>query len=275
MSRTKELFLRVLSTIIFVPLFVYGLFFEHTFIIPILLTIAGLWALYEFYGLMGKTGYQPYCTLGYVFYVFLLVYSIYPVYFTFSLPLLLWLVLLGGFVTYLLSSYGSTPSFFANSGITILGLLYIGWPFSLLLNLRQGVWYIIWLIAVTWFCDIGAYLIGSAIGKHKLCPTISPGKTVEGLIGGILASLLAAVVTRYILLSHQIHFKFSFSTNLWLALAITTIGVLGDLAESVLKRQAGVKDSGNTFTGHGGMLDIVDSLLFTVPAFYYAMQILL
>ncbi len=278
MSRTKELFLRILSTVIFVPLFVYALFFEHTFIFPILLASAGLWALYEFYGLMRKTGYQPFDTLGYVFYMVFLVYTIYPIYFTFSFPLLLWMILLGGFITYLLSSCGSTPSFFANSGVTILGLLYVGWPFSLLLNLRQlelGAWYIIWLIVVTWFCDIGAYLIGSVIGKHKLCPSISPGKTVEGLIGGIITSLLAAGITRHIILSHHFHFRFSFFTNLWLTLVITTIGVLGDLVESVLKRQAGVKDSGNTYTGHGGILDIVDSLLFTVPAFYFATQILL
>lgn len=274
MNRTKEFFLRVLSTVIFVPLLIYGLFFEHTFIIPIILAIAGLWALNEFYGLMRKTGYQPYCTLGYAFYTVLLVYSIYPIYLTFYFPLLLWLILLGGFVTYLLSSCGSTPSFFANSGVTILGLLYIGLPFCLLLYLRQGAWYVVWLIAVTWFCDIGAYLIGSAIGKHKLCPSISPGKTIEGLIGGILVSLLAAGIIRHILLSHHIYFKFSLSTNLWLALGVTSIGVLGDLAESVLKRQAGVKDSGNTFTGHGGMLDIIDSLLFTIPVFYYMKQIL-
>lgn len=274
MNRTKELFLRVLSTVIFVPLLIYGLFFEHTFIIPLLLAITGLWALNEFYGLIKKTGYPPYCTLGYAFYIVLLVYSIYPTYLAFLFPLLLWLILLGGFVTYLLSSCGSTPSFFASSGVTILGLLYIGLPFSLLLNLRQGAWYIVWLIAVTWFCDIGAYLIGSAIGKHKLCPSISPGKTIEGLIGGIATSILVAFIYWKIVGEKYHHIQYSLTTNLWLALLIAVIGVLGDLAESVLKRQAGVKDSGNTFTGHGGMLDIIDSLLFAIPVFYYMNQIL-
>lgn len=120
-----------------------------------------------------------------------------------------------------------------------------------------------WALAVvlsTWAGDSGAYLAGRALGRHKLAPAVSPGKTVEGAIGGLLAAVLVSTAV----------FNLSGVLSIWAgALVGAVIGVsgqVGDLSESFLKRQAGVKDSGNLIPGHGGMLDRVDALLFAFPA---------
>lgn len=154
---------------------------------------------------------------------------------------------------------------------TLLGVLYIGLPFSLLLSIRSlpsGSFYLLWVIAVTWFCDIGAYAIGSWIGKHKLCPAISPNKTIEGAVGGILFSLGIAIFVQWLVLRYFNYSLFPARLTLVYAFVIAIFAQLGDLAESILKREVGVKDSGNSITGHGGILDIIDSLLLTIPAMY-------
>jgi phosphatidate cytidylyltransferase len=112
--------------------------------------------------------------------------------------------------------------------------------------------------------DTGAYYTGRALGRHKLAPTISPGKTWEGALGGMLASLLMAVLA---------HFWFfpelSLKAALPLAALMNVLGVLGDLTESALKRGAGAKDAAQILPGHGGLLDRLDSLLFNAPVIYY------
>jgi phosphatidate cytidylyltransferase len=126
--------------------------------------------------------------------------------------------------------------------------------------------YLIFLVAVTWSGDIGAYFFGRLFGRHKLAPRISPGKTVEGFIGGILLTLIVAIMMK--LCWNNMNRIFAWQEIIFLALAFSIIGPIGDLAESWLKRSSGIKDSGRTFTGHGGMLDIIDSILFTT-VFYY------
>lgn len=148
-----------------------------------------------------------------------------------------------------------------------LTLITLIWRKAVLADNDNGQHYLIFLVLVTQASDIGAYFIGRAFGRHKLAPVISPGKSVEGLFGGVFASTLLAVLMK--LFWNNMDHIFGWGEVFALALMLSLIGPVGDLAESWLKRNSGMKDSGRTFTGHGGMLDIIDSLLFTT-IFYYA-----
>ena len=121
------------------------------------------------------------------------------------------------------------------------------------------------LFAVTWFYDSFAYFIGSAFGKHKLFPNISPKKSLEGLIGGILFTIFIILGIK----SFTSVIEFSYFHCIIISILLSVTGQIGDLFESIIKRYAGVKDSSNLIPGHGGILDKLDSLLFNAPILYY------
>jgi phosphatidate cytidylyltransferase len=153
------------------------------------------------------------------------------------------------------------------AAITLTGMLYIGLTLSFLVMTRllpQGEWLIFFVLLVTWAGDTGAYYMGTLYGKHALAPRISPKKTVEGLVGGLVSAMIVAYLSRWWFLP-----DLSGLDCFIVAAILTGAGLWGDLAESVIKRSAGVKDSGGVLPGHGGMLDRLDSLLFAAPAFYY------
>ncbi|AQS59353.1 phosphatidate cytidylyltransferase [Desulforamulus ferrireducens] len=151
----------------------------------------------------------------------------------------------------------------------LTALLYLGnfIFFYLTRGLENGFVWLLLLLTATWASDTFAYFVGRAFGKHKLAPLLSPKKTVEGAIGGVLGAALTALV--FVQLVPGL--------PLWpvvlLGALIGLAALLGDLVESALKRQAGVKDSGNIIPGHGGMLDRFDSLLFTAPLVYYLVNL--
>lgn len=130
----------------------------------------------------------------------------------------------------------------------------------------QGAWLVLMMVAIVAAADIGGYFTGRRFGKRKLAPAVSPGKTVEGFLGGLVSNVLLAVLVAY----------FS-ATNLWILLAIVVpaslYSVLGDLLESMVKRQAGAKDSGTILPGHGGILDRIDSVTAAAPVFALALLI--
>ena len=133
----------------------------------------------------------------------------------------------------------------------------------LLMAAPAGAKWLLFLTTITAASDTGAYFTGKSFGRHKLCPTISPKKTVEGFVGGLICGTAGAMLVALFLLD---------GINIFLisaALFLAALGVVGDLVESLLKRSAGVKDSGHILPGHGGILDRVDSLLLTAPALYY------
>ncbi|WP_163652698.1 phosphatidate cytidylyltransferase [Listeria sp. PSOL-1] len=150
---------------------------------------------------------------------------------------------------------------FDQVGVDVLASFYVGFGFHFLADVRSaGVMFVIFALLIVWTTDTGAYLIGRAFGKHKLAPHVSPNKTIEGFIGGILCSLVIAGGFYY----------FFVSTNDFLLILIALVvlslfGQLGDLVESALKRFYDVKDSGKILPGHGGILDRFDSLLFVLP----------
>ncbi|MGA1823191.1 MAG: phosphatidate cytidylyltransferase [bacterium] len=160
-----------------------------------------------------------------------------------------------------------------NIGGTLLGILYIPLCLSHLVLIRRmdhGCNRILFLLVIIWACDIGAYYTGKLLGKHLLCPTISPKKTIEGSIGGLIVSLIGAQVIRPCWWP-----QLSILSCLLLSFFIAVFAQLGDLSESLLKRSAGVKDTGMIIPGHGGLLDRIDSLLFGAPVLFYYSRFLL
>ena len=157
---------------------------------------------------------------------------------------------------------------------TLFGLAYIAALFSYFFYIRttdpaQGAWLVLFLIVVTKMGDVGAYAVGNLIGRHTLMPRISPRKTVEGFVGAVLFSAVAAMLAQRWLGTQPIFGQSGTRTLcLLLGLILGVVGQLGDLAESLLKRDCQVKDTGALMPGLGGVLDVVDSLLFTAPIFY-------
>ncbi len=160
-----------------------------------------------------------------------------------------------------------------SAAATLLGAVYLGALGGTIAALRvlppagEGAWRIALLLGILVFSDTLAFFVGHAIGRRRLAPGISPGKSVEGALGGLAGGVLGALVVRQLGLPSLplVHAAL-------LGAAVAALGIVGDLDESLLKRWAGVKDSGTLFPGHGGMLDRLDSLLFGAPVLYYYFQ---
>jgi phosphatidate cytidylyltransferase len=158
-----------------------------------------------------------------------------------------------------------------DTALTFTGVVYVAWLMAYVVLLRcfsaggiDGRDLIFFLFVVTWATDSGAYFVGSAFGKHKLYRKISPKKSVEGALGGLFFSVLFAVICKY-----WFYHELNLHDAVALGLILGTVGQVGDLAESMIKRSARIKDSGGIFPGHGGVLDRIDSVLLNAPALYY------
>lgn len=154
---------------------------------------------------------------------------------------------------------------------TLLGLMYVPWLLNFIQKINylpgiEGRYYVLHFIVVTKFSDLGAYCIGSLIGRHKMIPRISPGKTWEGFAGAIVVSTGASVLFAHLARGHLPDLTLIHALALGVILSVAA--VIGDLIESLFKREAGVKDSGKFFPGIGGILDLLDSLLFNAPLMY-------
>jgi phosphatidate cytidylyltransferase len=155
--------------------------------------------------------------------------------------------------------------------VTLLGLMYVPWLLNFIQKINffphvEGKYFLLYFILLTKFSDMGAYVVGSLIGKHKMIPRISPGKTWEGFVGAIVISTGASLVFVHFLGGHLAGMNSHHAIVLGVILSITA--VIGDLIESLFKRECGAKDSGNILPGIGGILDLLDSLLFNAPIMY-------
>ena len=159
-------------------------------------------------------------------------------------------------------------------GVTVLGVLYVAFLGGFLISMRVGFTETIvphlstkligFFFLIVMGADTGAYYMGKSLGKHKLVPKVSPGKTWEGVVGGlVLSSVFAALASATFF--PELPYKYSIP----LAIVMTLVGLFGDLAESAMKRGAGAKDAASILPGHGGLLDRLDSLLFNAPILYY------
>ena len=159
------------------------------------------------------------------------------------------------------------PARWQRVAVTLLGVCYVNWLLGHAIALRalpEGVHWILLLVWVTWIGETAAYTVGSLVGRHKLAPGISPGKTVEGAIAQFAASLLAALCAGGWLFP-----GLRIGDAAAVGILLGVMGQAGDLVESALKRSAGVKDTGTVIPGHGGILDRIDGLLFNVPVLFY------
>ncbi|WKZ69117.1 MAG: phosphatidate cytidylyltransferase [Melioribacteraceae bacterium] len=193
------------------------------------------------------------------------------------------LILLISFILLIVELYRDNNSAILNLGSTFLGIFYIGVFSASLLSIRelfnfsnqlyeQGGLLIIALFVTIWICDSAAFFLGTAFGKHKLFPRVSPKKSWEGAIAGFIFSILTMIAAHFILLDFL-----SLVDSFIIGTIVGTVGQIGDLIESLIKRDANVKDSSALIPGHGGVFDRFDSLLFSAPAVYvyliYTMQL--
>ncbi len=164
-------------------------------------------------------------------------------------------------------TYSRWKSCFESWAFFVLGAVYIGicsLHLVLIRGFSDGVAWVLFLAVVIFSGDSGAYYIGRALGRKKLCPAISSGKTVAGAVGGLLLNVLAGIIMWFILLRH-VDPRFIVP----LVVLLGAVGQLGDLAESIIKRASGIKDSGSFLPGHGGFFDRVDALLLSAPLLYW------
>ena len=175
------------------------------------------------------------------------------------------------FAAFLWVLFRGRQPYIANVATTILGFVYCGYfPFHLLLlrdiNCQQfndGLGFVVMMFTAILLTDVGCYYAGTKLGKHKLAPVISPNKTVEGSIGGLICAIIGTIIVGLFIEGVTVYMSF------FCGLICTIFAQIGDLCESLIKRDAGVKDSGNLLPGHGGFLDRCDSYTFTIPVMYY------
>jgi phosphatidate cytidylyltransferase len=256
---------RSITGIIYVAILIASIL-VHPFAFAIV--FAGITAvgLSEFYNLAASADIRPWKYTGIIAGVILFIVNFLYVSGFISLSVLICLLLLS-FSIFFLGLIKWREKIIPSLGVTFLGILYIAVPLSLLTYLcypgkgPSSYTYEILLeyLFILWLYDTGAYISGSLLGKHKITEKISPGKTWEGLTGGLILSIAVAFFVAKI-------FKIIPRTD-WLVISLITVvtGTLGDLVESGIKRNAGIKDSGHLLPGHGGMLDRIDSVLLSVP----------
>lgn len=226
-----------------------------------LITLAALVAGYEFFALMRKAGFRPYTYVGVALIALLMLDAYYPGWSLWRPALVI--LLATPMVWSILRR--EMEGFLTGWALTIAGAVYVGGLLShmvLLRNLPGGLGWMLLLFAGTWATDTVAYFVGVNLGKHGFFTHVSPKKTWEGAIGGFVAGTLATAFV-----GHFLGVPIWQGLLLGLVLAVGT--TLGDLSESLIKRQVGVKDSSNLIPGHGGMLDRVDSLSFGGVIVYY------
>ncbi|MBK8478240.1 MAG: phosphatidate cytidylyltransferase [Opitutaceae bacterium] len=255
----------------------------------ILTTVMAVLTQYEFYGMLARMGQRPYRRLGVLLGASMLlvpyaVRTLAPGFLGSGPGLMAPLMALAVILCCIRLLYERDPARRVDTlASTLFGIAYVPFMFSFLIeifflraNANQGLMLVVWLVAVVKFCDTGALLVGTAIGRHKMSPSISPKKSWEGLIGGVLTSAAVGAALVHFLQPRGLYPE-NF-TVLWGAVAavpIALIAVVSDLIESMIKRRADMKDSGRSVPGIGGAFDLTDSVILTAPAAYILFAYLL
>lgn len=276
---------RVVSALILLPI-VIGVVWWGVWPVVAIIAAATTIGLLELFAALAHGGYRPRTALGVGIALLLVLANALAA--TLGLDLLPLAITLAIVVslTFELTRHNE-PGGVAAWALTLGGAFYLGWLFSQFILLRQlstplhpnlftllglpldsGAAWIFLILAITWVQDTAAYFVGKNLGRHKLAPVLSPKKTWEGAIGGMLGSIAAAA-------GFAVVFGLPITTLQAGLLGVVggIVGPLGDLAESMIKRQVGLKDAGKLIPGHGGILDRADSLLFTGPVLYYLIKL--
>jgi phosphatidate cytidylyltransferase len=269
---------RILTAIAALPILLYTVWSDIPYFFAALALVAILLALNEFYNLASKIDCRPFAVLGYVAALCLIA--------CFVLDSPAWIVAVMAALTVAslaaaLSRAEEMSRSLASVSATVFGVIYVALLAGFLIGVRMtpdqlarvpiphlASKLLTMFFAMVMMTDTGAYYTGRSVGRHKLAPRVSPGKTIEGAVGGFITAIITGPLCRLIFFP-----EIPILHAALLGAAIGIIGQVGDLAESMLKRGSGVKDSGTLLPGHGGMLDRVDSILFCAPLLYYYSRI--
>jgi phosphatidate cytidylyltransferase len=268
---------RIITAVVLLPFLIASILISWLQPLFVLLAAAAMvLGLYEFYLLAGKKGIKADAGAGYLAAVALFIIFYFatpdPTQVQLDVQTIVLVILVLTIGTLVAATLRGAPfdKMIASSGATILGVLYVVLLGGHLVAVRTGfeqqlsAHLLSFFFLVLMGSDTAAYYTGRAIGKHKLAPAISPGKTWEGVVGAFVAGLAMAAIAHFWFF-HELPLKWA----LPLAAVMTMLGILGDLTESALKRGAGAKDAAKILPGHGGVLDRMDSLLFNAPLLYY------
>ena len=259
----KNLLIRIISAAVLIPL-VIGCLWLGTLATAIFLSLASLLMAQEFFAItlekidLGQVLAMIASALPALF------FALWPAEAVALVTAEAVLLIIALFATYLLR--GPLPEAPVRIALVFMGFFYVGVLPSCLVGLRalpNGLAWVFFAFLLTWSNDTGAYAAGRTLGKHKLYPAVSPGKSWEGFFGGMIVTVAIAFVARATFMP-----ALAWGDALALALPASFLGPLGDLSESMLKRAHGVKDSGKAIPGHGGVLDRLDAMLFTAPYVY-------
>ena len=279
---------RFISTVTLWSIALLIAFSGHEFLFSALICVFGLIALWEFYSMLDHRELPNFKITGMICGVVMLVGSFY--YFgkigptgsyDFEIAVLLFF-LLTVFARQMFARLRHDEPL-QTMAYTLFGLLYVLWLFNFTTKILYltprlngavtGQFYLLYLIAVTKFSDMGAYLTGSVFGRHLMTPHISAKKTWEGFFGALALALLCSLGLFKLMPGHLSMLNWTHAIVLGLLLGFAA--VIGDLAESIVKRSTGVKDSGNFLPGIGGALDLIDSLLFTAPLLFFYLRLVI
>jgi phosphatidate cytidylyltransferase len=266
---------RFLSSTIMILITIFAIRFDIVFITVLTALIIG--GLYEFFYLINKKGIPIYSYTG-IFIGMLIPISTFVRFEPTKGWELLFIVIALVAIFVMQLARKDNNNAIVGISTTLFGVLYVSWFFSFLIKTRNllpgidGIKLVGFILLVTKSGDIGALLIGSRFGRHPLLPRVSPNKTVEGSVGSFLFSALAAVLGHSLL---PATLSFSFWQLVGIGSFFGGMGQLGDISESLIKRDCQVKDSGKFLPAMGGVLDTIDSLLFSAPTFYFFISTLL
>jgi len=254
---------RLITALWGIPLLIVIIWFGGELGFTILVAIWGLLAVFEFYRMVAVAKVSP---LTYFGLIWTLLFILSPHFdYVILTPLLLTSAVILPLIWLLLRR--QKEGAFIGWAWTIAGILYVGWLLSYLVALRGldgGRDWVFFALFTTFGSDTAAFFAGRALGRHHLAPSISPGKTWEGAIGGVFGAIIVSL-----LLVTLLSLPLSYGQAILLGLIVSIFGQLGDLVESLLKRNMGVKESGKLIPGHGGVLDRMDSIVFASIVVYY------
>ena len=258
---------RWITGIVAIPLLILLIGYGGELLFAIIISIACILALWEYFGIVLSRP-QSFSLLGFKLSTFIIGTAIIWAAYINSFKIILSLIILNLIVSVLIS----LPKFKFDSLVSeivtkqVLGIVYIPLFISNLVLIRNGIHGVSWLyflLLIVFSGDIGSFYIGSFLGSHKLCPAVSPNKTIEGSVGGLAANVASGALFKHFFMP-----LLPWGLSILFFLSIGVAGQVGDLFESELKRTGNIKDSGTILPGHGGILDRIDALLFAAPLAY-------